>query len=104
MPPGPGGGLKSPHGLRNAQIIKFKNVIFNDVEAIVHILNPLAHLIDQAGGLQGRAPAFMANLYLHQTTAYESVSQGASGLQPIYLKDVSTVPGCIHRVLRSTLR
>jgi len=70
----------------------------------VHISNLLMHLIDQAGGLQGRAPAFMENLYLHQTTAYESVSQGASGLQPFHPKDVSTVPGCINRVLRSTLR
>jgi hypothetical protein len=96
--------IELTHGLINAQIIEFKNVIFNDVEAIVHVSNPLAHLIDQAGGLQGRAPAFMANLYLHQTTAYESVSQGASGLQPFLSKDVSTVPGCIHRVLRSTSR
>jgi hypothetical protein len=66
--------------------------------------NPLAHPIEQAGGLQGGVPGFMANLYLLKTTVNESVSQGASGLQPIHPKDVSTVPGCIRRVLRSTLR
>lgn len=54
MPPRPRGALNLPHGLINAKIIEFKNVIFNDVEAIVHIPNPLAHLIEQAGGLQGR--------------------------------------------------
>ena len=65
--------------------------------------NPLAHPIEQAGGLQGGVPGFMANLYLLKTTVNESVSQGASGLQPSHLKDVSTVPGCINRVLPSTL-
>jgi hypothetical protein len=54
MPLSPHGGLNLPHGLINAQIIEFKNVIFNDVGAIVHISNPLVHLIDQAGVLQGR--------------------------------------------------
>ena len=46
----------------------------------------------------------MANLYLHRITEHESASQGANGLQPIHLKEVSAVPGCIHRVLRSELR
>ena len=46
----------------------------------------------------------MANLYLHRITEHESASQGANGLQPIHLKEVSTVPGCIQRVLRSTSR
>ena len=52
------GAFNLPHGLINAKIIKFKNIIFNDVEAIVHISNLLAHLIDQAGGLQGRGAGF----------------------------------------------
>ena len=95
--------METAHGLTNAQINVIKNVIFNDVEAIVLMPNPLAHPIEQAGGLQGRVPGFMANLYLLKTTVNESVSQGASGLQPSHLKDVSTVPGCINRVLRSTL-
>ncbi len=42
------------------------------------------------------APGLMANLYLYKITEHESVSQGANGLQPIHLKEVSTVPGCIH--------
>jgi hypothetical protein len=33
-------------------------VILLGFEAIVHILNPLAHLIEQAGGLQGRRTGF----------------------------------------------
>ena len=41
---------------------------------------------------------------MYKNTVYESISQGASGLQPFDSKDVSTVPGCIHRVLRFTLR
>ncbi len=50
------------------------------------------------------APGFMANLYLYKITVYGSVYQGKIGLQTINTKDVYTVPGCIHRVLRSTLR
>ena len=50
--------MKLAHGLTNAKIIDAKKVTFNDVEAIVHIPNPLAHLIDQAGGLQGRGTGF----------------------------------------------
>ena len=57
-PTRPGGALKLPRGLRNAKIIAAKKVTFNDVEAIVHIPNPLAHLIEQAGGLQGRGTGF----------------------------------------------
>ena len=52
------GALSLPHGPINAQIIEFKKGIFNDVEAIVHTPNPLAHLIEQAGGLQGRGTGF----------------------------------------------
>ena len=40
--------------------------------------NPLAHPIEQAGGLQGGVPGSMANLYLLKTTVNESISQGAS--------------------------
>jgi hypothetical protein len=58
MPPLPDGALNLPHGLINAQIIVFKKAIFIDDEVIVHTPNPLAHLIDQAGGLQGRGTGF----------------------------------------------
>jgi hypothetical protein len=58
MPPWPNGALNLPYGLINAQIFEFKNAMFIDVEAIVHISNPLAHLIEQAGGLQGRGAGF----------------------------------------------
>ena len=54
--------METAHGLTNVQINVVKNVIFNDVEAIVHILNPLAHLIKQADGLQGRGTGFHGNL------------------------------------------
>ena len=56
--PRPVCAMSLPNGLINVQIIEFKNAIFNDVEAIVHIFNPLAHLIEQAGGLQGRGTGF----------------------------------------------
>jgi len=52
------GAFNLPHRLINAQIIKFKNVMFNDVGAIVHIPNPLAHQVEQAGELQGRGIGF----------------------------------------------
>ena len=41
LPPRSDGALNLPHGLINAQIIKFKNVIFNDDEAIVPITEAL---------------------------------------------------------------
>jgi hypothetical protein len=40
------------------KIIDAKKGTFNDVEAIVHIPNPLAHLTEQAGGVQGRDTGF----------------------------------------------
>jgi hypothetical protein len=46
----------------------------------------------------------MANLYLYEITEYESVSQGASGLQAVHQKDVSTLAGCVSRALRFTSR
>jgi hypothetical protein len=52
------GAFNLPHGLINEKIIKFKNVMFNDVVAIVHIPNSLAHLIEQADGLQERGAGF----------------------------------------------
>ena len=50
--------MKLAHGLTNAKIIDAKKVTFNNVEAIVHIPNPLAHLVEQAGGVQGRDTGF----------------------------------------------
>ena len=58
MPPRPGGAKKLTCGLSNAKIIDAKKVTFNDVEAIVHIPNPLAQLFAQAGGLQGKGTGF----------------------------------------------
>ena len=46
----------------------------------------------------------MRNLYLYEKAAYGCQRHAASGLQPFEQQDVSTVPGCIHRVLRSILR
>jgi len=54
----PGGALKLHRGLTNVKIIDVKKVTFNDVEAIMHISNRLAHLIEQAVGLQGRGIGF----------------------------------------------
>ena len=60
--------------------------------------------VEQAGGCKEGEPGFMKNLDLHEKTAYGRQSHAASGLQPFQQQDVSTGPGCIHRVLRSTLR
>jgi hypothetical protein len=57
-PPRPDGALKLPHRLTNEKIIYDKKATVNDVESIVHISNPLAHLIEQSGGLQGRGTGF----------------------------------------------
>ena len=46
--------METAHGLTNVQRNVIKNVIFNDVEAIVHMPNPLAHPIERAGGRQER--------------------------------------------------
>lgn len=46
----------------------------------------------------------MTNLYMCEITVHGAVGQGATGSQPFHLKDVSTVPRCINRVLRSTSR
>jgi hypothetical protein len=61
-------------------------------------------LVKQAGDCKEGAPRLMANLYLYKITEYESVSQGANGMQPFHLKDVSTVHEHINLILRSTLR
>ena len=50
--------METVHGLINVQINVIKNVIFNDVEAIVRIPNPLSHLMEQAGGRQERGAGF----------------------------------------------
>jgi hypothetical protein len=78
---------------------------FFDFEAVVKSSNPrarnrLSKRLDYKEGAQG----FMPNLFLYEIAACESVSQGASGLLAIHQKNVSTVPGCINRVLRSTSR
>ncbi len=49
-------------------------------------------------------PSFMEDLCLCEITKYLPASYGASGLQAFHQKDVSTVPGCINWVLRSTSR
>ena len=64
----------------------------------------LAQLVKQAGGLQEGALTFMANFYLYEFTVHEPLSHNERGLQVFHRNDVSTQPGCIHRVLRSTLR
>lgn len=46
----------------------------------------------------------MENLYLLFYTVYAVGPNAASGFQDIFIKDVSSRPGCINRVLRSTLR
>jgi hypothetical protein len=46
----------------------------------------------------------MSNLYLYKTTVYESNSHAPSGLQGFFIKDVSSMAGCINRLLPSTLR
>jgi hypothetical protein len=46
----------------------------------------------------------MVNLYLFKNLGMGAEGLVRCGLQPIDQKDVSTRPGCINRVLRSTLR
>jgi len=46
----------------------------------------------------------MRILVLFEKAAYCRPGHAPSGLQPFQQKDVSTRPGCINRVLRSTLR
>jgi hypothetical protein len=48
------------------------------------------------------APSFMEYLCLCEITKYLPESYAANGLQAFHQKDVSTVPGCINRALRST--
>jgi len=100
-------GHPIPTGLNSAPAIKKTNPImtsFFSFQAIVHSLHPLAQWGEYTGGCKEGAPGFMKNLYLHEKTAYGRQSHAARGLQPFQQQDVSTVPGCIHRVLRSTLR
>jgi len=44
----------------------------------------------------------MTNSYMCEITVHGALIQGATGSQPFHSQDVSTVPGFIHRVLRST--
>jgi hypothetical protein len=46
----------------------------------------------------------MVNLYLYKNSGIGGEGPVRCGLQPIDQKDVSARPGCINRVLRSTLR
>lgn len=46
----------------------------------------------------------MKNLYLDAVIVHTSEGLAVSGFQLFHSKDVSTVTGCIHRVLRSTSR
>ena len=48
-------------------------------------------------------PGFMKNLYLLICTVPSFASQQACGLRDFFSKDVSSRPGCINRVLLSTL-
>jgi hypothetical protein len=48
--------------------------------------------------------SFMEYLRMCGITKYLPESHGASGLQAFQQEDVSTVPGCINRVFRSTSR
>jgi hypothetical protein len=83
---------------------KLNNVNRYKFEDIVNALNLLAKLLSERADCKEGAPGFMRNLYLYQKTSYGRPSHAARGLQPFHSKDVSTVPGCINRVLRSTLR
>lgn len=56
-----------------------------------------------ADGQQG-VPGFMVNLYLYKNSGMGAEGLDRCGFRPVRQKDVSTRPGCIHRVLRSTLR
>jgi hypothetical protein len=44
----------------------------------------------------------MPNFYLYEFTVDVHLSHGEHRLQALHQTDVSTVPRCIHRVLRST--
>ena len=46
----------------------------------------------------------MVNFYLYKKSGMGAEGLMRCGFQPVYQKDVSTLPGCINRVLRSTLR
>jgi hypothetical protein len=83
---------------------KLNNVNNYQFEFIVNTSNLLANLQSKRVDCKQVVPGFMRNLYLYEKTAYGRPSHAARGLQPFHSKDVSTVPGCINRVLRSTLR
>jgi hypothetical protein len=46
----------------------------------------------------------MVNLYLYKKSGMWGEGLFQFGFQPIYQKNVLARPGCINRVLRSTLR
>jgi len=46
----------------------------------------------------------MENLYLYEITVRLPASQSASDLKAFQQQDLTTRPGCINRVLLSTLR
>jgi len=83
---------------------KFNKVNRYKFEVIVNSSNMLAKLTSEQVDCKEGAPGSMRNLYLYKKIAYGRPSHAASGLQPFQRQDVSTVPGCINRVLRSTLR
>ena len=49
-------------------------------------------------------PGFMVDLYLYKKLGVGAEGLVRCGLQSIRQKDLSVRPGCINRVLRSTLR
>lgn len=90
-------GVRAPK-LRSSALLAYVLVI----EAIVLITQALPLLNEQAGVIQGRCSRFHGKFIPVQNNSNASVIQTASGLQPFHSKDVSILPGCIHRVLLST--
>ena len=83
---------------------KLNNVNSYKFKVIVNVLNLLANPLSERVDCKEGAPGFMEDLYLYEKTAYGRPSHAAIGLQPFQQQDVSTEPGCINRVLWSTLR
>jgi hypothetical protein len=83
---------------------KFNNENRYNFEIIVNAPSPLANRTsERVDRIQG-TPGFMRNLYMHKKAVCCRPSHAARGLQLFQQQDVSTRTGCIHRVLRSTLR
>ncbi len=90
------------HALNSIKSIKFIcNSCFSAYCAYPEFIRAVG---SGSGRHQKGAPSFMGNMYLHEKTARKPSSLAARHLPQFLSADVSTEPGCVRRVLRSTSR